>query len=179
MKIQFNEAQLSRPQQESLIKVLDALQSENENELVVTPVEFPIKLLVMLDDNIGMVLGWDAEKKSYAGLTTPESEPMPTVLISKPESEPEHGTEILSDEPDPIPESQKDTVDLPKPEPEIRIDLDMAGKVIPPELVMSEIGKRVQALAQALVKLSKPLDTDQRCEVWTQFTRTFIKELIG
>ena len=86
MKIQFNEAQLSRPQQNSLIGILDALQSENKNELVVTPVEFPLKLKVKLDDNIEMLLGWDADKQSYAGLTTPEPEPDPT---PEPTPEPE------------------------------------------------------------------------------------------
>jgi len=75
MKILFSEAQLSRPQQNSLIKILDVLQSENENELEVTVVEFPYKLMVKLDDDIGMLLGWDSEKQSYAGLTKPEPEP--------------------------------------------------------------------------------------------------------
>ncbi len=89
MKIQFNEAQLSRPQQKSLIEILDVLQSENKNELVVTPVEFPIKLKVKLDDEIEMMLGWDAEKQSYAGLTKPET------------TEPEP-------KPDPIPEPELD-----------------------------------------------------------------------
>lgn len=84
MKIQFNTAQLSRPQLESLLKILDVLQAENKNEIEVTPVEFPLKLMVKLDDDIEMLLGWDAEKESYAGLTTPEPKPEP-----KPESKPE------------------------------------------------------------------------------------------
>lgn len=123
MKIQFNEAQLSRPQQESLIKVLDVLQAKNENELEVTAVEFPKKLMVKLDDDIEMLFGWDADKKSYAGITEPESPNEPKAGAIKsfelPESqkdtvdlpEPEHGTHILSDE-------------RPKPEPERHIDVD-------------------------------------------------------
>jgi len=140
MNIQFNEAQLSRLQQKSLLSVLDVLQSENTNELIVTPVEFPLKLRVLLDDNIEMLLGWDAEKKAYAGLTTPEPEP----------------------EPVPIPESEKDTVDLPAPEPE----LDLSPVVV-----------RVEALARALVNVSKPLNTEQRIEVWIRFCVILSKEL--
>lgn len=140
MKINFNTAQLSRPQWENLESVLDVLQSENQNEIEVTPVEFPIKLKVKLDDDIEMLLGWDAETETYAGLTTPEPEP--------------------------------------EPEPEIKIDLDMAGKIIEPELVKSEIEQRVEALAQALIKLSKPLNTYQRGEVWIQFCTIYVKELM-
>jgi len=143
MKIQFNEAQLSRPQQNSLIGILDVLQSENKNELVVTPVEFPLKLKVKLDDDVEMLLGWDVESESYSGITA-KTEPEP--------------------EPDPIPESQKDTVDLPEPKP---------------ELVKSEFGQRVQALAWELAKMVKPLDSYQRGEVWIRFTETFIKEVLG
>ena len=139
MKIQFNEAQLSRPQQNSLIGILDVLQSENENELEVTAVDFPLKLKVKLDDDIEMLLGWDDEKKSYAGLTTPEPEP------------------------DPILESQKDTVDLPKPEP---------------ELDLSPVVERVEALARALVKLLKPFDVDRRLELWMKFCVVLFKELM-
>ncbi|GAI66434.1 unnamed protein product, partial [marine sediment metagenome] len=65
MNLQFNEAQLSRPQQQSLIEVLDVLQSQNKNELIVMPVEFPLKLKVKLDDDIEMLLGWDVDKQSY------------------------------------------------------------------------------------------------------------------
>jgi len=152
MKIQFNEAQLSRPQQESLIKVLDVLQAENEIELVVWPVDFPLKLRVMLDGDIEMLLGWDAEKKSYAGLTTPERL--------------EQDIKDLASET--IPESEKDTVDLPGPEPEPEPEPS-------PELVKSEIGQRVEALAQALVNLTKPLNTYQRGEVWIQFCIIYVK----
>ena len=155
MKINFNTAQLSRPQRESLLAVLDVLQSENQNEIEITPVEFPLKFRVKLDDDIEMVVGWNPESDSYSGITA-KTEP----------------------EPDPIPESKKDTVDLPKPESEINIDLDMAGKVIPGELTKSELGQRVQALAWELAKMVKPLNTYQRGEVWIQFTQTFIKEVI-
>ena len=72
MNFQFNPAQLSRCQQNSLMDVLGVIQSENKDELIVTPVEFPNKLKVKLDDDIEMLLGWDADKQSYAGLTTPE-----------------------------------------------------------------------------------------------------------
>ena len=116
MKIQFNEAQLSRPQLKSLNEVLDVLQAENEIEIIVTPVEFPLKLRVLLDNDVEMLLGWDADKQSYAGLTTPERL--------------EQDIKDLANET--IPESEKDTVDLPKPETEMTLIccLDMDGKVI-------------------------------------------------
>jgi len=150
MKIQFNEAQLSRPQRESLLSVLDVLQSENRNEIEVTPIEFPLKFRVKLDDNIEMVVGWNPESDSYAGLTKPEPEP------------------------DPIPESEKDTVDLPGP------DLTSAEEFIKSkneELVKSEIGQRVDALAAALVKLAMPFESDRRLEIWNAFCNTVLKEL--
>jgi len=140
MKIQFNKAQLSRPQLQSLIEVLDVLQSQNENELVVTPVEFPLKLKVKLDNDIEMLLGWDADKQSYAGLTTPEPEP----------------------EPEPTPE--------PTPEPELTPNSL-------PEIGLAEVIVRVEALARALVDLSKPLNTEQRIEVWIRFCVILSKEL--
>ena len=140
VKIQFNKAQLSRPQLQSLIEVLDVLQSQNENELVVTPVEFPLKLKVKLDNDIEMLLGWDADKQSYAGLTTPEPEP----------------------EPEPTPE--------PTPEPELTPNSL-------PEIGLAEVIVRVEALARALVDLSKPLNTEQRIEVWIRFCVILSKEL--
>jgi len=151
MKIQFNEAQLSRAQQESLIKILDVLQAENENELEVTAVEFPKKLMVKLDDDIGMVLGWDADKQSYAGITEPESPNKPKADAIKPFE---------------LPESQKDTVDLPTPEPTPEPELDLSPVVV-----------RADALARALVNLSKPLNTEQRIEVWIRFCVILSKEL--
>jgi len=158
MKIQFQTSQLSRPQRESLMSVLDVIQSENENEIEVTPVEFPIKLKVKLDDDIELLLGWDVDKQSYAGLTIPESEPEPEKSGSQNLTSNSVGSQT--------PESKKDTVDLPKPEST-------------PELaVMSEIGQRVQALAQALVKLSKPLNSYHRSEVWSRFTEIYVKELM-
>lgn len=156
MKIQFNESQLSRPQQESLINVLDVLQVENKNELVVTPVEFPIKLKVKLDDDIEMLLGWDTEQGIYAGLTTPERLEQDIKDLAK---------EIVQ-EPEPIPESQKDTVDLPTPETEPEPDLDLSPVIV-----------RVEALARTFVNLTKPLDAEQRCEVWISFITIFIREL--
>lgn len=84
MKVQFNEAQLSSPQQQSLVVVLDDLQSKNENEIVVEPVDFPITLKVRLDNDVEILLGWDAEKKSYAPMQEPEPIPEPT-----PEPEPQ------------------------------------------------------------------------------------------
>jgi len=159
MKINFQTAQLSRPQRESLLAVLDVLQSENENEIEVTPVEFPLKFRVKLDDDIEMVVGWNPESDSYSGITA-KTEP----------------------EPDPIPESKKDTVDLPKQKPEegeLIAALDNAGNVVAgPELVMSEVGKRVQALAWELSKICQPLDDFRRGEVWIQFTKNFIKEFM-
>jgi len=145
MKINFNTAQLSRPQRENLLAVLDVLQSENQNEIEITPVEFPLKLKVKLDNEIEMLLGWDPESDSYSGIT------------AKAEPEPEPGPG-----PDPIPESKKDTVDLPTPEPE----LDLSPVIV-----------RAEALSRALVNLSKPLNTEQRIEVWIRFCVILSKEL--
>jgi len=77
MNLQFNPAQLSRPQRQSLIEVLGVMESENDQEIEVRVIEFPLKFAVKLDDDIEMLLGWDAEKKSYAGLTTPDPIPDP------------------------------------------------------------------------------------------------------
>jgi len=146
MKIQFNEAQLSRPQRESLIKVLDVLQVKNENELVVMPVEFPNKLLVMLDDNIGMLLGWDVDKQSYAGLTVPESPNKPKAGTIKP-------------------------FELPEPE-------SLTETKLEPELDLSPVFERAEALARVLINLSKPLNTEQRIEVWVKFCLVLSKEFM-
>jgi len=148
MKINFQTAQLSRPQRESLLAVLDVLQSENENEIEVTPIEFPLKFRVKLDDNIEMVVGWNPESDSYSGITA-------------------------KTEPEPKPESQKDTVDLPKPESTPEPEPTPAA-----ELTKSVVGQRVEALARALVNLSKPLGSYQRCEIWSHFCEIYIKELI-
>jgi len=170
MNFKFNEAQLSRPQRESLRKVCEVLQLENEDELEITPVEFPYKLKVKLDDDIEMLLGWDFDNASYAGLTTPEiQDPLPYA---------------------PLPESQKDTVDLPGPaedEQESKPDvcLDMAGKVIPgsdrrgSEPDLAPVLERADALANAFVKLAKPLNNDQRQEIWIRFNAILFKELLG
>ncbi|MBA7707847.1 hypothetical protein ES703_116731 [subsurface metagenome] len=140
MKIQFNKAQLSRAQKKSLLEVLNVLQAENEGvEIVVTVVEFPLKLLVELDSGHEMLLGWDVEKQIYAGLTTPES------TESKPE--------------------------IPEPEP--------SPRTIPAaELVKSEIGQRVDALASAFVRLAMPFDADQRLEIWIAFCTIVFKEFL-
>jgi len=72
MKIAFNQAHLSSAQKASLQSILDVLQSENQGvEIVVTIVEFPLKLMVELDSGHELMLGWDAEKQSYAGLSKP------------------------------------------------------------------------------------------------------------
>lgn len=168
MKFKFNEAQLSRPQRESLRKVCEVLQLENEDELEIIPVEFPYKLKVKLDDDIEMLLGWDFDNASYAGLTTPEiQDPLPYVPL--PESEKDHGTEI---------------VDLPGPaKPDVC--LDMAGKVIPgsdrrgSDLDLAPVLERADALADAFVKLAKPLNNDQRQEIWIRFNAILFKELLG
>lgn len=149
MKIQFNEAQLSRPQQQSLIDILDVLQSQNENELVVTAVEFPEKLMVKLDDDIELVLGWDVEKQCYAGLTTPEPEP-------ESPNKPKTG----SIKPFELPESQKDTVDLPEP-----------------ELDLSPIVERVEALARAFAGLVKQLNLEQRKVIYIKFGSAYLEEI--
>jgi len=147
MNFLFNPAQLSRHQQQSLIEVLGVIESENDQEIEVRVIEFPLKFAVKLDDDIEMLLGWDVEKDGYAGLTKPES------------TEQEHGTHILSDEKQ-KPESQKDTVDLPEPEPDL-----------------SPVVVRVHALARAFVGLLKPLNPNQRLEMWIEYIRSFWNEM--
>ena len=150
MITKFNEAQLSRPQRESLRKVCEVLQLENENELEVIPVEFPYKLMVKLDDDVEMLLGWDFDNKSYAGLTKPEiQDPLPYA---------------------PLPESKKDTVDLPGPVENAEPD---------PALDLAPVLERTDALANAFVKLAKPLNNDQRQEIWIRFNAILFKELLG
>ena len=136
MNFLFNPAQLSRHQQQSLIEVLGVIETENDQEIEVRVIEFPLKFAVKLDDGNEMLLGWDVEKDGYAGLTTPES------------------TEQK-------PESQKDTVDLPEPEPDL-----------------SPVVVRVHALARTFVGMIKPLNTNQRLEMWIEFFRVFVKELL-
>jgi len=148
MKIQFNEAQLSRPQRESLMNLLEVMQSENQNELVITEVEFPIKLKVNLDNDIEMMLGWNVDKQCYDGFLMPE----------------------------PIPESEKDTVDLPAQE-HGTLEVDLPGKKSEPELDLSPVIVHAEALARALVDLSKPLNIEQRIEVWCKFCLVLSKEL--
>ena len=80
MKIKFNTAQLGRVRHDSLARVLNVLESENEGEIEVSAFEFPEKLKVKVDKGV-MVLVWDTEKESYSGLTEPES----TELESSPE----------------------------------------------------------------------------------------------
>jgi len=142
MDFKFNPAQLSRSQDSNLMDVLRVIQSENKNEIVIWPVEFPTKFKVMLDDNISMLLGWNPETDSYSGISMPESKP----------------------------ESQKDTVDLPKPEPEPEPE----PKTEPD---LSPVVVRVHALARAFVGLLKPLDPNQRLEMWIEYVRSFWNEM--
>lgn len=104
MVIRFNKAQLSRVQRESLEEVLAVLQVENEVELDVSVVEFPNKFKVKLDNDVEMIVVWDTEQYVYAGLT------------------------------EPIPESYKDTVDLPAPEPEPLSGIDPHSLIDPLKL---------------------------------------------
>jgi len=161
------------------------LQLENEDELEITPVEFPYKLKVKLDDDIEMLLGWDFDNASYAGLTTPEVQ---EELLAKPESPNKPKTGAIK--PFELPESEKETVDLPGPaedEQESKPDvcLDMAGKVIPgsdrrgSEPDLAPVLERADALANAFVKLAKPLNNDQRQEIWIRFNAILFKELLG
>lgn len=181
MNIKFNKAQLSRTQKQSLFGILDVLQAENELEIVVDVVDFPEKLKVKLDDEVEMLLGWDVKEQSYAGLTTPES------TESKPKLGSDLATELGIDNLQA--EEQRQENEL---EPEINIDLDMAGKVIEPELEpkhgteilsdepeldLSPVVERAEALARALVKLSIPLNIEQRIEVWMKFCFVLSKEL--
>ena len=144
MQFKFSPAQLSRAQQNSLMEVLGVIQTENVNEIVVMPVEFPLKLKVKLDNDIEMLLGWNPESDSYSGIAMPKDW-----------------------EPETKPESQKDTADLPKPEPEPEPELDLSPVVV-----------RVHALGSAFVNLIKPLNTNQRLELWIEFCKVLFKELL-
>jgi len=157
MKFQFNPAQLSRPQQNALMDVLGVIQSENQNEIEITPVEFPLKLKVKLDDDVEMLLGWNPESDSYSGISMPKD--------WEPESpnKPKAGA-IKSFE---LPESQKDTVDLPKTEPKTE-----------PELDLSPVLERVQALARAFINLAEPFDSNVRTELWSEFCKVLFKEFL-
>ena len=147
MNFKFNTAQLSRPQRLSLLKVLDVVQKQNENELEVAPVEFPNKLLVKLDGDIGMLLGWDVEKQSYSGLTN----------LTKPKSV----AEALAE-----PESKKDTVDH-----------GTETVHLPGELDLAPVIEKAKALARAYVGLTKPLNKRQLVIVWSEYCNEYVKEL--
>lgn len=147
MILQFNPAQLSRPQQQSLIEVLGVIESENDQEIDVRVVEFPIKFMVKLDDDIEMLLDWNAEKQSYAGLATPE----------------------------PTEESQQELAGLEKAQENFAGQESLPGPE--PELDLSPVIERSQALARVLANLTKPLENDHRFIVWTDFLITLLKEL--
>ena len=150
MKFNFNPAQLSRPQRNKLMDVLRVIQAENKNEIEIMPVEFPLKLKVKLDDDVEMLLGWNPESDSYSGIAMPKDwEP----------------------EPETKPESQKDTADLPKPEPKPEPEPE-------PEPDLSPVVVRVHALGSAFVNLIKPLNTNQRLELWIEFCKILFKELL-
>jgi len=155
MNFKFNTAQLSRSQLKNLMGVLGVIQSENKNEIEIWPVEFPIKLKVMLDDNIAMLLGWNPETDSYSGISMPKDW-----------------------EPETKPESQKDTTDLPKPEPKPEpktVTEPEPEPKIEPDL--SPVVVRVHALARAFVGLLKPLNPNQRLEMWIEYIRSFWNEM--
>lgn len=77
MIIRFNIAQLERERCEALGSLLSELQQANKVELDVSVVEFPKKFLVKLDGDVEMIIGWDDEKKVYAGVVEPEPKPEP------------------------------------------------------------------------------------------------------
>lgn len=68
------------------------------------------------------------------------------------------------------PESEKDTVDLPGPE-------SLTETKPEPELDLSPVIVRVEALARAFVNLAKPCDTDQRIELMIRVFSVLYKEL--
>ncbi len=148
MNIRFNKAQLSRAQKKSLLEILNVLQVQNELELVVDAVEFPLKLKVKLDDDIEMLLGWDIDKQSYAGLTTPE----------------------------PIEGSQQELAGLGKAQENFVGQESLPGPE--PELDLSPVVVRVHALARTFSSLAKPLSSQQRFEIGIEFCRVLFKELL-
>jgi len=87
MIIRFNKAQLSREQRESLERVLAVMQVENKSEIDVSIVEFPVKFMVKVDNDVEVIVLWDDAAKLYKLFldeVTSEPEPEP-----KPESKPE------------------------------------------------------------------------------------------
>jgi len=78
MIFRFNTAQLEREMHDALAELLDVLQVENKAEIDISVVEFPKKFMVKLDEDVEMIIFWDAEKKKYSGLTEPQLEPEPT-----------------------------------------------------------------------------------------------------
>lgn len=157
MDFQFNPAQLSRCQRNALMTVLLIMQSENTNELKITPVEFPNKFKVKLDGDVEILIGWDSKKEAFAGLTT--------AGLTTPE-------QLEQD----IKDLAKETVQEPEPTPEHgALEVDLPGPET--ELDLSPVVERAEALAHALVKLSKPLNFEQRIEVWIKFCVVLSKEL--
>lgn len=61
MIFQFDLAQLERFQRESLLKILNVIQSENKREIVVEAVELPYKFLVLADDTVELLWGLECE----------------------------------------------------------------------------------------------------------------------
>jgi len=64
MIFQFDLTRLERFQRESLLKILDVIQSENVGEIVVCAVELPYKFLVLADNTVEVL--WGLECKGRA-----------------------------------------------------------------------------------------------------------------
>ncbi|MBA7627133.1 hypothetical protein ES703_34595 [subsurface metagenome] len=61
MIFQFDFARLERFQRESLLKILDVIQSENVGEIVVEAVKLPYVFLVLADDTVEVLWGLECE----------------------------------------------------------------------------------------------------------------------
>jgi len=64
MKFLFDLARLELFQRESLLKILDVIQSENVGEIVVRAVKLPYKFLVLADNTVELLWGLECEGRA-------------------------------------------------------------------------------------------------------------------
>lgn len=65
MIFQFDLFRLEFLQRESLLKILDVIQSENVGEIVVCAVKLPYKFLVLADDTVELLWGLKFGKRDF------------------------------------------------------------------------------------------------------------------
>ena len=156
MIFKFNQAQLGRGLNAKLNELLADVQKGCETEIVVIPLEFPEKFSIEVGDDI-VVVAWDVKDVEYKVLPSPERGP---------KLESEQDDKFIEDHPKPTALDEKEPEPEPKPQPTLE-----------PELDLSPIVERVEALARALANQSKLLNTEQRLELWMKFCKVLSKEL--